>query len=98
MKKKAVGQSTTNRDIAQAAMLFSVASVLLIPRFFVAREDFVPRASRPCSSMAGTAMARFWLRLCRAVRSVVNLSFVARIEFRNEKHSAASGRNQTTPS
>ncbi len=39
----------------------------VIPRFFVKREDFVPRASRPCSSMAGTAMARLWLRLCRAV-------------------------------
>ena len=46
--------------------------VLLIPRFFVTREDFVPRASRPCSSMAGTAMARLWLRLCRTMYSVVN--------------------------
>ncbi len=46
---------------------YSVTSVLLIPRFFVMREDFVPRASRPCSSMAGTAMARLWLRLCRSV-------------------------------
>ena len=38
------------------------------------REDFVPRASRPCSGMAGTpiyrgrlAMAQLWLRVRRAV-------------------------------
>lgn len=33
------------------------------------REDFVPRTSRRCSRMAGTAMARLWLRLRRAVNS-----------------------------
>src|SRR5271166_3850180 len=41
--------------------------LLLFPNFISGREDFVPGASRPCSSMAGTTMARFWLRPCRAV-------------------------------
>jgi hypothetical protein len=43
------------------------ANLPLPPRFFVTREDFVPRASRPCSSMAGMAMAQLWLRLCRTI-------------------------------
>src|SRR5208282_4792201 len=42
------------------------ATALLIPRFFARREDLVRRASRPCSSMAGTAMPRLWLRLRRS--------------------------------
>jgi hypothetical protein len=34
-------------------------SALLIPRFFVTREDFVPRASCPCRGTAWKAVARF---------------------------------------
>jgi hypothetical protein len=41
--------------------------VALGARTLLPREDFVPRASRPCPGTAGTAVARLWLRLRRAV-------------------------------
>jgi hypothetical protein len=47
----------------------SASLCLLTLRFFAAREDFVPRASCPCSGMARMAMAQFWMRLCRAAIS-----------------------------
>ena len=56
-----------------------VLSVLPIPQFIAAREDFVPRASCPCSGMAKMAMAQLWSRHRRAVTSVRNSLPLSRV-------------------
>jgi hypothetical protein len=42
--------------------MFSAPQILLSSRFFAARQDFVPRASCPCSGMARMARAQVGLR------------------------------------